>query len=161
MIKLYRYDIESLPESAADAQKMRHEVGVMLISQAAKELAGADAPTVMRTDNGKPYFKDIPLHFSVSHSEKRVILAVSDRNIGADIQFIAPRNTDIANRYFTEAECAYIGDDLARFYEIWTKKEAYGKWEGTGLSAALKVDVTNLVFYTENDGEYALAVYEK
>lgn len=161
MIKLYRYEIEELPKSAVDAEKLRHEVGLELIKKAAKELCGAKDPTVLRTDAGKPYFKDLPIKFSVSHSGHRVILAVSEREIGADIQFMSPRSTDIAKRYFTAAECDYIGSDISRFYEIWTKKEALGKWRGTGLCDVLSTDVKNLVFYTENDGLYTVAVYEK
>lgn len=161
MIKLYSRDIEKLPEKAADAEKLRHEVGMSLINQAAKELCGVDSPTVLRTAEGKPYFNDLPLRFSVSHSHGRVILAVSEREIGADIQFMAQRLTDIAKRYFTKAECDYVGGDLTRFYEIWTKKEAYGKWKGCGLHGVLDVDVSELVFYTENDGEYFVSIYEK
>lgn len=161
MIKLYRCCLDELPKKAADAEKLRHEIGVSLINQAAKELCGVDTPTVLRTPEGKPYFKDLPLCFSVSHSEKLVVLAVSEREIGADIQFMAPRSTDVAKRYFTKAECDYVDGDLTRFYEIWTKKEAYGKWKGCGLCGVLQTDVLGLVFYTENDGEYFVSIYEK
>ncbi|MBQ6893177.1 MAG: 4'-phosphopantetheinyl transferase superfamily protein [Oscillospiraceae bacterium] len=161
MIKLYRYDIAELPHSAAEASNVRHEAGLRLIKQAAAELCGVKEPVILRTEAGKPYFKDIPLKFSVSHSGRCVILAVSDREIGADVQYMAERSLDIAKRYFTDKEREYVGGDIIRFYEIWTKKEAYAKWDGRGFALARSIDVTNLVFYTENDGQYALAVYEK
>lgn len=148
MIKLYRCEVS---ENVSD----------MLIRQAAEELCGVKTPVILRTEHGKPYFRDLPIKFSISHSEKKAIMAVSDREIGADIQKIKPIHFGIADRFFTEDERMYVGDDIQRFFEIWTKKEAYGKWEGRGLLANAKVDVTALEFYTETDGEYIIAVYEK
>ena len=152
MIKLYRADAAS---------------GHKLIALAAKELCGADNALVLRTELGKPYFAELDIKFSLSHSGERAILAVSEKEIGADIQIMRPISLGVAKRFFTEKEQAYVlgadGEEarLVRFYEVWTKKEAYGKWDGGGLSAALKCDVTELDFYTECDGEYAIAIYEK
>ena len=143
--------------------RKRTLAGHCLILDAAKELCGVNDPVILRTPAGKPYFADLPIHFSASHSEDRVILAVSDREIGADIERILPRSTDVAKRFFTKEEQAYLlgaEDAVARFYEVWTKKEAFGKWLGSGIAGALAVDTTRLSFYTEHDGEYALAVYE-
>ena len=35
---------------------------------------------------------------------------------------------------FTENEQKYVGKDKIRFLEIWTKKEAYSKFTGKGIS---------------------------
>ena len=184
MIKLYRYAISELSDAAYTAlaekhakelggrlARMRDEndrkrtlAGRMLLERAAVELCGAHDPTILRTEAGKPYFAELPIRFSLSHSGDRVILAVSDREIGADIERILPRSLAAAKRFFTKEEQAYLQeaeDACARFYEIWTKKEAYGKWLGGGMADALSADTTALSFYTENDGEYALAVYEE
>lgn len=198
MIKLYRYDTvqmsdaeyarlagASSDELCARLDRMAHPddrkrtlAGHLLILGAAKELCGASDPTILRTAAGKPYFADLPIRFSLSHSEDKVILAVSDREIGADIERIRPLSLGVAKRFFTPAEQAYVFGKvpterdfslpkaeqdaalLRRFYEVWTKKEAYGKWQGSGMTAAFSVDTAALSFYTENDGAYALAVYE-
>ncbi len=149
----------------ADDRK-RTLAGYHLILQAAEELCGATDPVLLCTPQGKPYFADLPIRFSLSHSGERVILAVSQNEIGADIEQILPRSLALAKRFFTAREQAYVfsaaGDDaLLRFYEVWTKKEAYGKWQGSGMHAAIAVDATALSFYTENDGGYMLAVYEE
>ena len=153
MIKLYKSEI-LLCESD-------HEASLRMIELCANDLCGVMDPVILKSEFGKPYFRDLPIKFSVSHSGDQVILAASDKEIGADIQYVNPRAVRVAERFFTESECAYVGGDCARFFEIWTKKEAYAKWQGEGLAAARDVDVTALDFYTETDGGYVIAVYEK
>ncbi|MBQ5390650.1 MAG: 4'-phosphopantetheinyl transferase superfamily protein [Clostridia bacterium] len=199
MIKLYRYDILEMPNDeyaclaltlpedllkridrmAHMGDRKRTLAGHLLILGAAKELCGVSDPTILRTPAGKPYFADLPIKFSLSHSEEKVILAVSDREIGADIERMRPCSLGVAKRFFTAKEQVYVfgkapGEAdfalpkaeqdsalLNRFYEVWTKKEAYGKFVGSGLAATFSADSTERSFYTENDGEYALAVYEE
>ena len=105
-------------------------------------------------ENGKPYFLDNPLHFSISHSENTVIAAISEKNIGADIEKVREIPRGVAERFFTERE---RGCD---FFEIWTKKEAFGKCKGD-MAKAFGTDVCDLSFYTEKYGEYIIAVYEE
>ncbi len=161
MIKLYRYEIKQPSDKPRALAAQQRAAAKMLVEVAAKELCGAENPTVRKGAHGKPYFRDLPIKFSVSHCKSRVVVAVSEREIGVDIQHISPRRADITKRFFTEEEAEYVGSDTARFYEIWTKKEAYSKWKGTPLAENLGICVLDLVFYTENDGEYFLSVYEK
>ena len=153
MIKLYRSDTSLSSRE--------------LLSHVAKELCGREDATVLISECGKPYFKDLDIRFNISHSGSRMIIAVSDKEIGADIQIKKPIHDGLVKRFFTPEEQEYVlsADSVAlrldRFYEIWTKKEAYGKWKGCGMSGVLSVDVTKLCFYTEDDGEYALAIYEE
>lgn len=149
MIELYKAEI-SLGEDAH-----------ALIALAAREICGMDDAKVIRTDLGKPYFESLPIRFSLSHSGCRAILAVSDREIGADIQQMRDVNLRLAERFFTEREQEYVAGDKLRFFEVWTKKEAYGKWRGDGFAAAKNVCVLDLDFFTETDGEYMIAVYEE
>ena len=140
---------------------------------------GASNPVILRTPAGKPYFAELPLCYSVSHSADFVILAASDRPIGADIEQIRPLNLGVAKRFFAPREQSYVfgrapkpsdfdlpkseqsAELLSRFYEIWTKKEAFFKQRGTGIVRPAELDTSPLSFYTESDGEYALAVYEE
>lgn len=118
--------------------------------------------------HGKPYFKasvlkeEKPLFFSLSHSGDYVLCALSDEEVGADIQRIPEadakkvvREDQIAERFFTEQERIwYQQEDAAasflpekkrrRFYRIWAAKEAYMKWTGNGLTegvSAFEVDL--------------------
>lgn len=94
---------------------------------------------ILKTDNGKPYIKTChSLYFNVSHSKDLQAVAISDSEVGVDIEFI--RKVDLrAVKRFTKAEEEYIlsENSLERFFEVWTKKEAYLKYNGVGLSGGL------------------------
>ena len=79
-----------------------------------------------------------------------MLCAVANTPIGADIEQIKPFRAGMVARYFTAAEAAYIwgnnppldgnvtdADTCARFYRVWTAKEAYVKMTGTGISTDL------------------------
>jgi phosphopantetheinyl transferase len=81
------------------------------------------------------------LHFSVSHSVGQVAVALSRTPVGVDIERVrADCSSDaIAAICFHASERALLqsGDETASceaFFEIWTRKEAYLKGIGTGLS---------------------------
>lgn len=98
----------------------------------------------IQTDKfGKLHFENEKVHFNISHSGNYVIAAVSDFEIGIDIQRMRPDKLRIAEKNFLPKECEYINefedDDarLQRFCEIWTIKEAYLKNKGIGLRKPL------------------------
>ncbi len=118
-----------------------------------------------RNPHGKPYLTDYPLHISISHSGDYAVCAVSDTEVGIDIQKIRKADFRIAKRYFTSEECEYIGNDNLRFFELWAKKESYLKAIGTGLTVPLNSFSTlgngsNYKFITlpPPSGEYVLQV---
>ena len=92
---------------------------------------------------GKPYFEDTDIHFNISHSGCYLFAAVSDEDIGIDIQKIKSDKHRIAEKNFLPSECAYINEiedekiNQQRFCEIWTIKEAYLKNIGIGLRKPL------------------------
>lgn len=89
--------------------------------------------------NGKPVYRNQDIHFSLSHSGSYVVCAVSDKNIGVDIEGIRRNAIKVAKRFFTTAECEWIGSDVHRFSRIWTLKEAYAKLTGDGIAAAVSM----------------------
>lgn len=108
-------------------------------------------------ENGKPYLKSLPdFHFNISHSSKKVAIAISDSPIGIDIEKLRKPNFKIATRFFAENEIDYIGENPHRFFEIWTKKEAYLKFKGTGIKFPI-----NSFDVTENDFCPPLFCFEK
>lgn len=103
---------------------------------------------------GKPFFKDLPLFFSISHSGDQILCACSEQEIGADLQKVTSQNWyGIAERFFSKEEKEYLETMPERtsardaFFKLWTKKEAYGKLMGEGLLA-----VIHLPFSEKRDG---------
>jgi len=77
------------------------------------------------------------MHFNISHTREAIACAISDKQIGIDIERIKPFNKRIAEKFFTKNEQEYIfnkrEDENVRFFEVWTRKEAYVKWLGKGM----------------------------
>jgi len=107
---------------------------------------------IQRTAKGKPMLRDYPeVHFSVSHSEKLWACAFSRDPVGLDLEKrdsgISKRKTGnteerylrIARRFFSTEEFDYVKENGALgFYQIWVRKEAYGKYTGEGLFPSFK-----------------------
>ena len=98
---------------------------------------------------GKPFLS--PEHnsricFSVSHShEMGLFVFASGQEVGVDIEQVKPdfRGMEIATHFFSEEETAGLAKlppKLAEeaFFGCWTRKEAYVKARGHGLSVPLR-----------------------
>jgi len=109
---------------------------------------------ILRTPRGKPFLQGIPyIHFSISHSKTIWGCAIGSHPIGFDIEDFPRFNriggTDaedkedgkwinMAGRFFTKAEQDYVLKEGERsFLKLWTRKEAYIKYKGIGLSDGL------------------------
>lgn len=95
-----------------------------------------------RNKYGKPYLRGYhDFHFNLSHTRDAIAVAVSNGPVGVDIEKFRDANIEIAKRFFTDGEASFITRNIIdtdkRFYEIWTKKEAYIKFIGKGLSIPL------------------------
>jgi 4'-phosphopantetheinyl transferase len=95
---------------------------------------------------GKPRLRDRAApHFNVSHSDHRAMIAISeDHPVGIDIERVRPLEefARLAVLVFNERErqqMARLGDDeqMRAFFRGWSRKEAYFKATGAGLSARL------------------------
>ena len=87
--------------------------------------------------NGKPVYSGLDTYFNLSHAGTCVVCAVSDRAVGIDIERPRKNAIKVAERFFTQAECDWIGDDSLRFARIWTLKEAYAKLTGDGIAGTV------------------------
>lgn len=101
-----------------------------------------DQITFMENQYGKPYLIGHPnFHYNISHTRDAIVVIVSDKQVGVDIERIGKADIEIARRFFTKNELNYITafseSESEKFYEIWTKKEAYVKYIGKGLSIPL------------------------
>lgn len=98
---------------------------------------------------GRPELPELP--FNVSHSEDLGVVAVGlDADIGVDIERLRPEPAEeqVAERFFSPREVVALrslhrADQPRAFLACWTRKEAFIKALGNGLSLALdSFDVT-------------------
>ncbi len=103
-------------DSYKEEKDKRLSLGVGLLLSIALRDAGIDENSLelYHADNGRPCFKGHPeINFSLSHSEERVMCAISEQPVGCDVEFITKdSNEETAN---------------------WTKMECYAKASDTNM----------------------------
>jgi 4'-phosphopantetheinyl transferase len=124
--------------------------------------------------NGKPSLlrsaAQDAVEFNVSHSGEIAMLAFArGRALGVDVEYLRDNfdHEAIARRFFSEQEQSQLtalprGERHHGFFRCWTRKEAYIKAEGVGLSlplhqfdVSLKPGDTNALLATRPDGNEA------
>lgn len=92
----------------------------------------------IRNEWGRPMLSDGAFSFSLSHSGNYAMCAVSDREIGCDVQKRRAIHRSVVQRLFSEEEKRQIdaGGEEA-FCRIWSLKESYLKMIGMGLNMGL------------------------
>ena len=99
---------------------------------------GVREKDLMYGPHGKPSCPACGKEFSLSHSGELILLAVSDRPVGADIEKIGEIRRNVARRVFLPEELNWMEGDKTleteRFYRLWTLKESVMKALGRGFS---------------------------
>jgi 4'-phosphopantetheinyl transferase len=113
----------------------------------AQFLAAKPHEVVLETSYfGKPFVPSAGVQFSLSHAGGLAAVAVAgSRAVGIDVEAMRPMpdGMELAGRFFAPAEALRlrtIEDSpvfLRAFFECWTRKEAFVKALGTGLSHSL------------------------
>lgn len=104
--------------------------------------------------HGKPFLKNIPVHFNISHKNELVICALDENNIGIDIEQVRESKIDISPKVLSEKEMKTyktLSETEKRYYlcKAWTLKESYVKYLGVGL----KYPVNEISFELDADGK--------
>ncbi len=124
-----------LPERATPI----HMAAELTLRALLAEHTGADLGSFrfLRTAQGKPYAEHAP-HFNLSHSGDWLLCAVSDTPVGVDIERPRKVSPALIRRVCTPAELAFLAGQPERFLQVWTAKEAYLKYLGTGIRCDLR-----------------------
>ncbi len=140
-----QYEVREIPALSPDLTPRQKRILISGAGQAlAREMLSAvigkvpEELAIVRRRNGKPELTTGEMAFNISHSGNRVMCAIHPTPIGADIEQIGGYRDRVARRVCTPEEYAYIAGDATRFLEVWTRKEAYAKFTGRGLSLKLK-----------------------
>ena len=137
---LYESIKEHFISSSRISQRKESLVGRIMLHKALAGLSAGEY-TVKYSDAEKPsLICDKKLYFNISHSGDYVVLAVSDEEVGCDIQEIRPYNPRVARRHYCENERHLIEKSKNRdkiFIRFWALKESMLKFTGKGLSGGL------------------------
>ena len=102
---------------------------------------------------GKPYLEGQKIFFNISHSHEWVLIGLSPKmEIGVDIEKIRQdlKLKQLAKRFFSIEEVEQLNklpQNLVAdgFFNAWTRKEAYIKARGKGMSISLSGFTVNLI----------------
>ena len=99
-----------------------------------KKMLGTEKQ-ILYTDFGKPYLADASYRISISHTKKRVAIALAENNpIAIDIEEISPRVENIRSRFMNETEELYLSKIHPLIHSLlhWSAKEAIYKYMDGG-----------------------------
>lgn len=132
--------IKFFPEEKPDInfKSYSHNEGIKLLEYAVKRKYSDifSESDIAIADNGKPYFINKPYKFNISHCKHFAACAVSERDIGIDCESIRHFSDRVVKRCYSATEKEYLSNsDNPDFFftMLWTLKESYGKYLGTGI----------------------------
>ena len=104
-----------------------------------KEYGIMEPPLFSFGPHGKPFLRDYPdIHFNMSHCSEAVLCIVSDSPVGCDIETVEKSlDMDLCKYCCSPLEIeAILSSDNPEvaFCLLWTRKEAFLKWTGEGLT---------------------------
>lgn len=107
---------------------------------------------------GKPYLPEYPqIHFNYSHSREGILCGIYTEEIGVDIERIIPCKERLAARVCHPNELRLLEESQDRdrmMTAIWTAKESYVKYLGTGIRSDLRqIDLSGALTEHEMVGE--------
>ncbi len=138
-----RYHFQIDGERFIVARGVLREILGLYLNRAAQSVAFCYGPQAKPALAGKSGADAI--HFNMSHSHGLALYAVArGREIGIDLEFVREglEAEQLAERFFSQREIATLralpaGLRKHAFFLCWTRKEAYIKARGEGLSMAL------------------------
>ena len=128
---------KALLEMANDQQKekalkFKNEVDQVRSLGSSYLINSLSKEPLLFNDMGKPFYENGP-YFNVSHSGRFIMMAVSNKEIGVDIEENTNKDMSALIRIFNEAEAKMIKEH-ADFYYLWCAKESLIKCIGSSIS---------------------------
>jgi 4'-phosphopantetheinyl transferase len=112
----------------------------------------------------KPYLVNSKLYISFSNKNNKILIAVSNTSIGVDIELNKSLSQNLINKILTIDEKKYdkhLYGDISSSIFFWTRKEAYSKFTGKGMSINFNtIDTTHIEnFYHYIIDNYLITIY--
>lgn len=142
-MRIFASDVRSLVGGGVT----RSQLVRALLGYAVKEVWGVDCPEMAKTEKGKPYFPGREtMHFSLSHSKSHVLVAVSEHDVGADIETLREAHKG--------AERLFFGQMLSDFgyFGGWVLRESVYKLTNEGSLRSMDIKLTENGIETPFEG---------
>lgn len=114
-----------------------HEAGRAVLAALYRHVTGEALPEIVTGPWGKPDFDGGTWHFSITHTKKRAIAALSRRTLGIDAEELTrPVPPKLAKKILSPGEQAQYDaatDKNRALLTFWVLKEAAVKADGRGL----------------------------
>lgn len=121
----------SIPEYKSERRKLEFAATRFLL----QELV-SDFPfhAIEKNEKGKPYIKDNPFYFSISHTFPYVGVAISEeQSIGLDLQIYERKISRLQDKFLGKKEQELSQSEIEKITLLWSGKEAAYKWYGEGF----------------------------
>lgn len=117
----------------------QHDLSRKLLSFAMEQEYGISLSSLQieTGKHGKPFFPNFPAQFSLSHCRGAVCCALSDWEIGVDIEAIRPYDPRLARHICTPQELVFLEASCSpdkALTTLWTLKESLMKLSGLGFA---------------------------
>ncbi len=138
--------ITSLPENLADkillvvTKNAGKDIEDLIVQTLAGFNPGLNESDIAmsRNKNGKPFTGNVKTNFNISKSENLIVIAFTDNSeIGIDIEKIS------GDKIFSKLDVFFSGNEIEKiqrdkslktFFKLWTRKESFLKFLGTGIT---------------------------
>jgi 4'-phosphopantetheinyl transferase len=171
LMKLIPRDQKPWMENFAKAKdRQRSLLGECIARWALSRSTGIppEKQVIQRTEKGKPWLNaESAPFFNVSHSGEWIVVALSEQNVGVDVERIRTPVYRVAKRYFSPKEVRFLNaldepDKKLYFFDLWTLKESYLKLLGKGLTRSLgsfSIVRKEGLFQLESEGRVDESIY--
>lgn len=144
------------PDRVAKATQFRNMtdkklsvIAYLLLAYGLKKEYGITEKVVFGfSKSGKPYLKDYSdIFFNLSHCKCGVVCAISNKEVGIDIEAVANYEEEVAKYICNESEYNSLANSANQafdFYKLWTVKESVLKFTGEGICTDLKNVLNNI-----------------
>lgn len=128
------YFANRIKEYSRTQEKVRTYASYVLLKKLTKKYKiDLDQVDIVRDRNGKPYAKNNEFCFNIAHSGNMVVVAIDDKRVGIDIEYIRPFDVRIAKKFFSDKidKISNAVEPGIEFTKQWTIFEAGLKYYGS------------------------------
>lgn len=125
-----------------------------LLARAYRENYGTEMPEIKKTSDGKPYFVDADIRFSISHSGGFAACVLSGQPVGIDVQITRNTTEHLRKRILSPRE-------TEDFFIYWCLKESFIKLIGTLDREYAEMEfIRDGEFFTGPDGVFGKVLFK-